>query len=454
MTGLFGSSGIRGVVNHGLTIELASSIGSAVGTFVRQGKVLVARDSRVSGPLLEQAIVSGLLSIGTDAIRLGIMPTPALGFLTRKLKANAGIMITASHNPPEYNGIKIFDSEGIAFNEKKQYQIEQTITGRRFHRAKWNNLGKQISQHEGNAYLDMLTDATELHEKLHLIVDPGCGATSDFAPKTFVTLGCRVKAINAQPDGFFPARSSEPNEQSLQTLSQIVKASNVDAGLAYDGDGDRVAFIDEHGDFIDFDRALAAYARHVISINPGGIVVTNVEASMCVEKAIEDFDGRVVRTRVGDIYISEAMKKHRAEFGGEPCGAWIHPQFHYCPDGILSSVMMLEALEKAGKPMTQFIDQIRAYPMLRRNLTCPNETKQLVIKDFEAMSPDHFRGSLDISLIDGVRVTLENGWFLVRASGTEPFVRLTVEGESLKAAEKIMQNVSDFAKNIIKERNK
>jgi phosphoglucosamine mutase len=275
--------------------------------------------------------------------------------------------------------------------------------------------------------------------KWHVVVDSGCGATYSLAPRVLGALGCKVTALNAQPDGFFPARSPEPNEESLKSLAKTVKNLEADVGFAYDGDGDRVTFIDEKGKLANFDRVLAAYASYVTKKNGGGIVVTNVEASMCIEKMVERHGAKVLRTKVGDVYLSEVMKKENAIFGGEPCGAWIHPQFHYCPDGILSSVLLLKALEDENRNLTEMIAETPEYQTLRKNIAFSNDEKYKVVKKIGENSAKIFPKRKRLSKVDGIRISLEDGWILIRASGTEPLVRLTVEGESLKTAKNIME---------------
>lgn len=438
-TRLFGSSGVRGLFNVDLTPVLAARIGLAVTTFSKAEEVLVARDTRVSGSMLEDALVSGLLSGGASVKSLGVLPTPVLAFLTKEMGADVGVMITASHNPPEYNGIKIFNSDSLAYGEKSQNAIERIIDGEQFKLADWRNVGKAQFTEKSHLYVEMISEAVKLRKKWHVIVDPGCGATYSLAPTVFKGLGCKVTALNAQPDGFFPGRSPEPNAESLRPLSKVVKILGADVGLAYDGDGDRVAFVDREGNLVDFDRVLAAYAAHVTKKKGGGTVVTNVEASMCIEKMVNEHGGKVVRTKVGDVYLSEAMKKHDAIFGGEPCGAWIHPQFHYCPDGILSSALLLKALDDEDKSLAELVAETPQYPTLRENVTCRNELKYKVVEDVGKDLKSIFPGYRELSTVDGFRLSLENGWILVRASGTEPVVRLTVEGESLKAAKEIME---------------
>ncbi|MGC8998368.1 MAG: phosphoglucosamine mutase [Candidatus Bathyarchaeia archaeon] len=436
--GLFGTSGLRGLVSADLTPSLAVRVGMALGTFIGAGEVLLARDTRNSGLMFEDALVSGLMACGIDAYCLGVLPTPVLAYLTRQLWADAGLMVTASHNPPQYNGIKIFDGDGMAYDEKRLEKLEKIIDCGDFGLVDWRNLGRVEYSDKSQLYMDMVLKSVRLGEKWRVVVDPGCGATSHIAEKIFQNLGCEVKAVNSQPDGFFPSRSPEPNAESLKPLSKIVRGLGADVGIAYDGDGDRAAFIDEKGVIVDFDRVLAAYAAYVLKKGGGGTVVTNVEASMCLEKMVEPLGGKVVRTRVGDVYVAEAVKKFRAVFGGEPCGAWIHPKHHYCPDGILSSALLLRALEDEGKSLSEFVADVPSYPIIRKNIHCKNEVKHAVIKRTEELLQRVFPDYRQISTADGVRLSLEDGWVLVRASGTEPLIRLTVEGESLKTAEAIM----------------
>jgi phosphoglucosamine mutase len=436
---LFGSSGIRGLANVDLTPILATKIGLAVATFSKAKRTLVARDTRVSGLMLENALVSGLLAEGGNVDCLGVTPTPVLAYLTKKVNADAGVMITASHNPPEYNGIKIFNGDSVAYNEESQNKIEKIVENGSPDLANWCNVGEALYIDRSQLYIEMVKKTIRLRKRWHVIVDPGCGATHSLAPAVLRGLGCKSTAINAQPDGFFSGRSPEPNAESLKPLAKIVQRLSADIGIAYDGDGDRAAFIDEKGDFVDFDRVLSAYAAYITEDKGGGIVVTNVEASMCLEKMVEPHGGKIVRTKVGDIYVAEAIKEHDAFFGGEPCGAWIHPEFHYCPDGMLSSVLLLKALEDEDRRLSEFIAETPQYVTLRKKIGCKDSTKRKVVEEVEKNLKSVFPAYVEFSTIDGVRLALKNGWILVRASGTEPVVRLTVEGESLKTAKEIME---------------
>ncbi|MCJ7561212.1 phosphoglucosamine mutase, partial [Candidatus Bathyarchaeota archaeon] len=235
---LFGSSGVRGLVNVDLTPVLACKVGLAVASHAKAGKALVARDTRVSGSMLEGALVSGLLAGGVDVSLVGVMPTPVLAYSTKALKADAGFMLTASHNPPQYNGIKIFNGDSLSYTDENQNAVEKIITEENFRLADWGGIGEASIADVSHLYMEMVRKAVALHKQWRVIVDPGCGATFNIAPAVLRAVGCKVTALNAQPDGFFPARSSEPTAESLRDLAQVVKALDAEIGIAFDGDGD------------------------------------------------------------------------------------------------------------------------------------------------------------------------------------------------------------------------
>ncbi len=446
---LFGSSGVRGLANVDLTPVLACKVASAVATYSKARLAVVARDTRVSGSMLEEALVSGLVSCGVEVLAADMVPTGTLAYSVKALGADVGFMLTASHNPPQYNGIKVFSGDSLSYTDEAQDAVEKTVADTRFNLADWRKLGNNTSTDVTPIYLDMAKKAVSLKKKWHVVADPGCGATFSLAPTLLKALGCKVTTLNAQPDGHFPARKSEPTAESLVDLAKTVKVLGADIGVAFDGDGDRVAFVDENGVFVNFDRSLAAYGAYVLKQNGGGTVVTNVEASMCVETMAKKFSGKVVRTRVGDIYISEAIKQVGGVFGGEPCGAWVHPKWHFCPDGPLSAGLFLAALEDEGKRVSEFLADVPEYITLRESIVCKNELKYKVVEAAGNELKAAFSDYTDFSTVDGVRLALGNGWLLVRASGTEPLIRLTVEGESTLAAKDIIGKASQVIKDNI-----
>lgn len=445
---LFGTSGIRGIVNKDLTLQIAMQTGIALATETKAGKVTIAHDTRTTATTIENALIAGLLSGGANVIKMGLMPTPLLAYATRQLEADAGIMITASHNPPEYNGIKIFKKDTMTYTQRQDDRIERLIKNQQFTRQTYQEIGTTTRLNTTEHYMEMIKK-TLLRKKWRIILDPGNGATSQIAPKIYQTMGCKVTTINAQPDGYFPSRSPEPNEKSLEELCLMVKHSKADIGFAYDGDGDRMVAITEEGEFAPFDQTLAAYAAHAVKENRGGTIITTIETSMCIEKMVQRHKGKVLRTKVGDVAVAEEIKKHRAIFGGEPCGAWIHPQVHYCPDGILSSVLLLKALENENKTMSRFIADVPRYSEKKNTIICPNNAKDTVMRKVKAAIPTAFQRIQGYSEIDGIRISLEKGWALIRTSGTEPLIRIKVEEESASEAKKIMQKCTNLVQKAI-----
>jgi phosphoglucosamine mutase len=442
MAKLFGSSGVRGLANVELTPILACKVASAVATYAKAKKALVAKDTRVSGDMIEEALISGLLSCGVDVLTADRVPTPVCAYATKAYGADIGFMLTASHNPPQYNGIKVFNGNSLSYTDPQQDAVEKIVTENRFSLADWRALGNTTSVDATEPYMKMAQKAVSLKKKWHVVVDPGCGAAFNIGPKLLKTLGCKVTALNAQPDGHYPARKSEPNVETLQDLSKVVKALGADIGVAFDGDADRVAFVDEKGIFVNFDRSLAAYSAYSLKGGKHGTVVTNVEASMCIETMAEKLDSKVIRTRVGDIYLSEAIERDNAVFGGEPCGAWIHPKQHLCPDGPLSAALFLKALEDNDKTVSEFVAQAPEYITQRENFACKNVAKYRIVEKLGAAFKTAFPNYSDFSTVDGVRLALKNGWLLARASGTEPLIRLTVEGQSVEVAKDITQKAT------------
>jgi phosphoglucosamine mutase len=409
----------------------------AVASYAKAKKVVVAKDTRVSGDMIEAALISGLTACGTEVLLAGIVPTPVCAYATKTLGADAGFMLTASHNPPQYNGIKVFNGNALSYVDVDQEAVEKNVAENCPMLADWRSLGSTVPVDATGVYMEMALGAVALKKQWKVVVDPGCGAAFSVAPQLFKALGCKVISLNAQADGHFPARKSEPNAETLTDLAKTVKALGADIGVAFDGDADRVAFVDEKGVFVNFDRSLAAFGAFALKRNGGGTIVTTIEASMCVETMAQRYNGKVARTRVGDIYVSEAIQREGAVFGGEPCGAWVHPKQHLCPDGPLSAALFLAALEDTGKSVSEFVGEVPEYITMRENIACKNEAKYKVIEKLGDTLKSAFPGYTDFSTIDGARLALKIGWLLVRASGTEPLIRLTVEGESTEAAKDI-----------------
>lgn len=407
--------------------------------------VAVARDTRTSSYMLEKALVSGLLSTGCSVYLLGIAPTPALAFTTREVGARYGVMITASHNPPEYNGIKVFNSFGEALGREEEEKVEELVYAKKVRRASWAELGR-VNEQSISGYLDMLVEEGAELDGAKLVVDPANGAASAVAPEAFSRMGCKVFSVNAFFDGFFPGRKPEPDRHSLKYLEKVVFKWGADAAIAFDGDADRVAVIDECGRFVDPDRLLAAYAAYVCG---GGVVVVPVDASMCIDRYVASRGGRVVRCPVGDVNVLREIRRAGAVFGGEPSGAWIHPDKNPCPDGILSAVRILKASISRGISISEFVADVPSYPIQRSKVRCSDELKPRVMERLKKALPEAIGPPKKVLELDGVWVKVEEGWVLVRPSGTEPILRITAEAVDAEACKSLLDRVRELVERAV-----
>lgn len=412
---LFGSSGIRAVFDSDL-LALAFRVGLAVGR--NHGSVVVGTDTRTSGDAMKYAVVSGLLAAGARPNDAGITPTPTLAFITREF--DAGVMITASHNPPEYNGIKLLNPDGSSFDSLQQAQIEEAVSDETSGVARWEEI-KHGGTYEGaiEHHIDSILPGFPRVLNLKVVVDAGCGAASGVTSRLLERLGCEVVALNDYPSGFFP-RGIEPTKDNLQDLCQAVRESGASVGIAHDGDADRMMAVDDRGRFISGDRLLAILARGL------GVkeLVTTLDASM----AIEEMGFNVRRTRIGDTWVSEELR-NGGDFGGETSGSWIFPVISLCPDGIYAAAQVAAL---AGKQkLSELVDAVPVYPLLRGSVASDGVAMSRLESNLTALEP------LSVSNTDGFKMNFEDGWLLVRASGTEPKVRLTAEAKTGERAQQL-----------------
>jgi len=435
LSALFGSSGIRGVVNRGFTPELAAMIGMAVGSTLE--KAAIGRDSRTSGQMVEAAVASGLMSAGCEVYAAGLVTTPTLAEAARDMCG--GVMVTASHNPPEYCGIKLLNPDGSGFGEDQSRAIEKVIESKKYKLKPWDEVGQ----------LHQLPDAVEKHAcrilegvgraRLKVVVDCANGPASAITPFVLQRMGCSVVTINSNPDGRFPGRSPEPAEENLADLKNAVISMRTDLGIAHDGDGDRMVAIDDRGEYLAGDQLLALFAKRYAKKK----IVVTVDTSMAVDDYV---DAKVVRTKVGDVFVSELVKRTKADFGGEPSGTWIFPDQTYCPDGVLAAARLAEIAAK--KKLSDLRKKIPRYPILRESVKFSPESKTQILKALSAEMK-----SIDceeLLTLDGFRLQFEDGWALVRLSGTEPRIRFLAEARTEKRAKELMSLVSSRVRKSVK----
>lgn len=448
---LFGSSGIRGLANKGITTTLAQRVGAVIATMNQGGQVVVGYDARISGPILEMALTSGLNAAGADVLQVGLVPTPVTAWMIGETGSDAGVEVTASHNPPQYNGLKVFNREGMSLTIKEQLATEKVLMEEAYEWTQWDTIGTTIEVEAIEPYIEMLADSINIENEIMVAVDCFCGATSPLAPLAFGEFPLKSNIINAIPDGTFPAGTPEPSKESLMRLGRYMKALGCEVGFGFDGDGDRMMPVGADGFMVSPDRALAAYAGYAVENNGGGTVVTHVGASMNVDDMVREAGGKIVRTPVGDAFITEAMAKHGAVFGGEPVGAWVFPENHMCPAGVMGALKILEALEEREKSIEEFISAAPEYPLDRTKLECEDEQKPRAMTLIAEGYQNAYRNVDSVSTVDGVRLEMENGWVLIRPSGTEPLIRITVEGRTIEDVEDIMDRGRLLVKKVLGE---
>ncbi len=430
---LFGTSGIRGKIGSEVTCELALNVGKSLAYYLgNTGAVVVGYDTRTTNKMLDEAITAGLLESGVDVVKIGMVPTPLVGYATEKLDADAGIMLTASHNPSQYNGIKLWNKNGMAYTSAQEREIEKIYADKTYISVPWDKIGKlSVNEEIKGKYIDDLVDLVDIKEGLKVVIDCASGAGSEISPLVFRKAGCEVTTLNSQPDGFFPGRNPEPNAENLQTLMKTVVAIGADLGIAHDGDADRMITVDENGEISPFDSLLALMSKQF-----DGDIVTTVDAGLCMDESVK---GEVIRTPVGDVNVAEVIIEKDASFGGEPSGTWLHPDFCMCPDGILSGLRMAELVSHKGK-LSELLAEIPSYPNIREKITCSKEAKIKVMENMEELLTGAFDDVVEVNSLDGVRLTFsDDSWVLIRPSGTEDYIRITLESRDGKRAEEIKE---------------
>ena len=411
---LFGSSGIRRVADQEL-LYLSVKVGLSLGR--KYKSVVIGSDTRSSSESVKFALVSGLLAGGCRAYDAGIIPTPTLAFAARDF--NAGIMVTASHNPPEYNGLKLWNPDGSAFDITQRNQIDEDIQNNSLTTSVWEKM-QQVKYYK-EAIEKHMSYILEYFSRslldLKVVVDCNCGAASLITPRLLTEMGCEVIAINSYNSSFFPHKI-EPVAENLTGLAEIVQASHASLGIAHDGDADRMVAIDRKGRYVPGDKLLAIFARN---IKPGKLVTT-IDTSM----ALDELNCKIVRTKVGDAFVSEELKKD-GQFGGEPAGSWIFPEISYCPDGIYAAAQLAQICRDYD--LTELVDALPSYPIMRGSIENVSISLEEQERKLRTLNP------LLVDKTDGIKLIFKDGWLLIRPSGTEPKVRLTVETKNLTSTE-------------------
>jgi len=444
---LFGTSGVRGVVNQDLSPDFCRQVALAIGTTLPPAStVCIATDTRTSRDVIKEAINSSLLSCGINVVDLGILPTPALALLTRESGFATGIMVTASHNPPDFNGIKLFTGNSLGYSQAQEAEIEKVYFEQKFRQGKRGTL--EQAQDMKQRYLSFIKGKLSLpgfNHQLKIVVDPGNGAASKFASDIFVQMGLDVISVNDEPNGLFPGRSPEPKADTLQGTVNFLRQHNADLAICFDGDADRVVFCDKEG-FLGFNEPIAFISRLAVKRTGRKKIATTIETGTLLDLAVNDLEVEVVRGRVGDVAVAHLTQELDAALGVEQVGVYIIPEAGYYPDSIFASLILLSQLSDAGE-IRRYFQGIPKLFFEKAKVFCPDELKELVMAQVKEEA--HLFAPAEINTLDGLRLEFPDSWILIRASGTEPAIRVISESTSQTQTDGLVSKGKELVQSLV-----
>ncbi|MDA4133951.1 MAG: phosphoglucosamine mutase [Thaumarchaeota archaeon] len=428
---LFGTNGVRFIPGVSADLEFVIKLAECIGTYFSDGEILVGRDGRLSGEAISLALTSGLMSSGRGVAEAGLVPTPALQYAVKALGYRGGVMVTASHNPAEYNGLKVMGPDGVEINRLDEQRLEKVFRDGSLKRADWKDVGTARSEPSVvRTYLNGVLSKVETGpisgRKFSVVVDPGNGAQCLAAPYLLDMLGCKVTTINSIIDGRFPGRGPEPTPDTLGDLGSAVRAVGADLGVAYDGDGDRAIFCDENGTVYWGDQSCSLIADYILEGNPDATIVTPISSSQVVEAIAAKRKARVIRTRVGSVDVSRTIIDRGAFFGFEENGGCIYPTHIAVRDGGMATALMLECLAARGLSFSKIMaNTLPKFFQAKTKISVAPEKVKEVMKAVEK------QGGQRVERVDGLKIwTDDKTWVLVRPSGTEPMIRIFAESDT------------------------
>ncbi len=441
MTLIFTPLGIRGIVGDGIDAEVVSKISNIFGRNLGVGSLaVVGRDTRPSGYVLDRAVVSGLLSAGVNVLNIGIAPTPTIGWAVEKYDADGGIIISASHNPPEWNALKLIGKGGLLLHPTEMEALREEFHSSEFKSVPWTDLGVEESIDVTEDYIEDLLNFVDFDEirknEPRVVLDVNGGAGAYVTPYLFQALGAHVNTINSSP-GIF-VREMEPRPDTLGDLSKIVVATESDVGFAHDTDADRLSLVTDRGEIMPEDITLALVVDYILAKKGGGTIVVNVASSKMFDDIAKRRGAKIYRTPVGEAYVSHKMKEIGATIGGEgSCGGVILPDFHMGRDGPLAASIILEMMSRRRKSISELVDELPSYHMIRKNFGMKRGWDSLK----EDLISFGRKEGMDIDLTDGVKLSNEKSWALIRPSKTEPKIRVLAEARDSSKAEELIKAI-------------
>jgi phosphomannomutase/phosphoglucomutase len=447
---LFGSNGVRGVANEEFTLELASCLAASAGSLLGK-EIGVGRDGRTTSPMFRDAIVSALLSIGCNVHDFGLITTPGLQFMVREKGMDGGVMVTASHNPPQFNGVKMIYNDGVEVPKPLEAEIEELVAKGGPPKCEWNEVGMVFHHEHIETYTDSVISHVDIdairEAELSVALDLGNGAAVLTAPVVASKLGCKLYTINTEIDGSFPGRGSEPTPDNLIDLKELIRATGSHLGIGYDGDGDRSIIIDENADAVWGDKTLSLVAQEFMKTRPGETLVTAISSSPSIEGVVAKYGGKVHWTKVGSVLVSRAMVENGYRIGGEENGGIMYGPHLEVRDGSMVLALMLHYIATRKMPLSELIaEQPKLFKDKDKTL-CPNHLKdealELLVTKVDAP---------EINTMDGVKLVYGDGsWILFRPSGTEPVFRLYAESVSEERVKELIESHKEIVKKVVEE---
>jgi phosphomannomutase len=441
-----GITGVRGIVGETFTPELAVGFAQAFATYIDGGRILVCRDTRPSGPMIRSAVIAGLLAAGCEVYDLGVCPTPSMQLAVGWLKADGAIAITAGHNPSQWNALKFVRNDGLYLNASQAEELLDIYHQGELTKATWDNIHTSIQSVDPiDDHLKVLERSVNVEairsRKMVVAVDCCNGACSLLSPRWLERLGCTVLAVNDDPSAPFP-HQPEPRRETMAQLCAVVKAGRAEIGFAHDADGERLGIVTERGDRLS-EELTFSIATYVRLKEKRGVVVTNVSTTAAIDIIAERNGGEVVRTPVGQAYISEAVVEHDAVLGGEGSGGVTVPEVHATHDSAAAIGLILDYLARTGIRVSELVEQIPQLTTSKHNIPVEPNRLYSVLQDFRTVVEDE---QLPHDVLDGIKVTLPDGWVHVRASNTESIIRIIVEAKDEQSSDGLLNWARDRLK--------
>ncbi len=446
MKKLFGTNGVRGVFSEDFTLEFINDLVMSLAAYFKQGKILVGYDGRHSSPIVAKIVSSALNYSGLDCYMAGLVPTPCLEYATKKLGYDGGLMITASHNPPQYNGIKPVALDGVEISRDDEQKIEQIFYEKNW--IKTETFGKSYEETNViSTYIDGIISLIDVDsikaKKFKICLDLGNGAQAVTAKKLCENLGCDVYTVNEEIDGDFPGRGSEPTPQNLHELSKLVINTNSNFGIAFDGDGDRSIFCDETGKILTGDSSALLLCDYLLEKYPNSQVVTCLNSGNVIENIVKKTNSHVVRTKVGSVEVSRKMVNDDALVGYEENGGFMFGIHNHVRDGAMTLALMLDLLSKSELVLSHNVKNLPPSFTTKTKMECSLEQSKIVISELLK----EFPGS---NVSDGIKIQVdEDNWVMIRPSGTEPIIRIYGESNSQQNLDSLISNFVEKTKSIL-----